>query len=40
MKDKLFKAAITICSLSLALTPFYNFKGISVLFFGEPESPM
>ena len=40
MKNKFYKAAITICSLSLALAPFLQFKGASVLFFGEPENPM
>ncbi len=39
MKSKLIKVSTFLCTLALALTPFYHFKGCSIVFFGEPEYP-
>lgn len=39
MKNTMMKAATSICTLALALTPFFHFKGASLLFFGEPKYP-
>lgn len=40
MKCKFMRAMTTCCSMALALTPFLHYKGISLIFFGEPKYPM
>lgn len=39
MKNKLMNALTGICTLALALTPFFYYKGSSIVFFGEPKYP-
>lgn len=39
MKKHVFRGITTICSLAMALTPFFHFYGTSLLFFGEPKHP-
>ena len=39
MKTRLMKAITGLCTLALALTPFFHCKGSSIIFFGEPEYP-
>lgn len=39
MKRRLMNIATRICAFSLALTPFFQYKGSSVFFFGEPKYP-
>lgn len=39
MKKKLMNAVTSVCALALALTPFFYYKGSSVILFGEPEFP-
>lgn len=40
MRNFIIKAATSICTFALALTPFFHFKGVSLLFFGEPNDPL
>lgn len=39
MKTRLMHAMTGICTLALALTPFFYSKTSSIIFFGEPEYP-
>ncbi len=39
MKTRLMKAITGLCTLALALTPFFYYKGCSIVLFGEPEYP-
>ncbi len=39
MKNWLKKSLFSICSGCLALSFFFGTSGISMFFFGEPESP-
>lgn len=39
MKTRLMHAITGVCTLALALTPFFQYKGSCIVFFGEPEYP-
>ena len=39
MKTRLMNAITGVCALALALTPFFYYKGSSIVLFGEPEYP-
>lgn len=39
MKTRLMHAITGVCTLALALTPFFQYKGSCIIFFGEPEYP-
>ncbi|MCM1236398.1 MAG: hypothetical protein NC489_40485 [Ruminococcus flavefaciens] len=39
MKTRLMNAITGVCALALALTPFFHYKGCSIVFFGEPKYP-
>ncbi len=39
MKRTAQKALVSLCSLAVALTPFFYCRGSSLLFFGEPKHP-
>lgn len=39
MKTRLMKAITGLCTLALALTPFFYSNTVSIVFFGEPEYP-
>lgn len=40
MRHHIMKAMTNVCALALALTPFLQYKPMSLLFFGEPKYPM
>ena len=39
MKTRLMKAITGLCTLALALTPFFYSNTVSIVFFGEPDYP-
>lgn len=39
MKTRFMHAITSVCALALALTPFFQYKGSCIVFFGEPEYP-
>ena len=39
MKARLMHVITGVCTLALALTPFFQYKGACIVFFGEPEYP-
>ena len=39
MKRRLLQAITGICTLALALTPFFHYKGSCIVFFGETKYP-
>ncbi len=39
MKTRLMNIITGICTLALALTPIFHYKGSCIIFFGEPEFP-
>ncbi len=39
MKTRLMKTITGVCSLALALMPYFYYKGSSIIFFGEPAYP-
>ena len=39
MKTRLMQAITGVCTLALALTPFFLYNGSCIVFFGEPEYP-
>ena len=39
MKTRFMHIATNVCSLTLALMPYFYYKGSSIIFFGEPKYP-
>ena len=39
MKKRLLNVMTSVCTLALVLSPFFFYKGSSIVFFGEPTFP-
>lgn len=39
MRKFFLNAMSSLCALAIALTPFFHFKGVSLVLFGEPPYP-